>query len=411
MPVLRSRRGDTSMYRVAVDSISRFLRLESAGGLVLIAAALVALAVSNSPFAGAYRELLSLPVEIRVGALELGKPLHLWIDDGLMAVFFLLVGLEIKRELLQGELSTVAQIGLPLSAAVGGMVVPAALYFWLNHGDATAVRGWAIPMATDIAFALGIISLLGKRVPLSLKVFLTAIAIADDLGAILVIALVYTDHVSVMMLLLAGAAFLALVALNFFRVRALSAYALVGVFLWLFVLKSGIHATVAGVILAFTIPLKGEEGAQSSPLVRLEHGLHPWVAFGVLPIFAFANAGVVLAGIGLATLFAPVPLGIVTGLVLGKLIGIFGVSATLIKLGLARLPEESSWTSLLGIAALCGIGFTMSLFIGGLAFDEEAGHMQAVRLGVICGSLISGSIGALFLVLGAKRAAPHAPLS
>jgi NhaA family Na+:H+ antiporter len=398
------------MYRVAVDSISRFLRLESAGGLVLIAAAVVALAVSNSPFAGMYRDLLSLPLEIRVGALELGKPLHLWIDDGLMAVFFLLVGLEIKRELLQGELSTVAQIGLPLSAAVGGMLVPAGLYFWLNHGDATAVRGWAIPMATDIAFALGIISLLGKRVPLSLKVFLTAIAIADDLGAILVIALVYTDHVSVPMLLLAGAAFLVLVALNVFRVRALSAYVFVGVFLWLFVLKSGIHATVAGVVLALTIPLRGNGGVEPPPLVRLEQGLHPWVAFGVLPIFAFANAGVALAGIGLATLFAPVPLGIVAGLVVGKLLGVFAVSAMLIKLGLARLPEESSWTSLLGIAALCGIGFTMSLFIGGLAFDEEGGHMQAVRLGVMCGSLISGGIGALFLVLGAKPAAPQTQL-
>jgi Na+:H+ antiporter, NhaA family len=395
------------MYRVAVDSISRFLRLESAGGLVLIAAALVALAISNSPLAGAYRDVLSLPLEIRVGALELGKPLHLWIDDGLMAIFFLLVGLEIKREVMQGELSSVSQIGLPLAAAVAGMVVPAALYYWLNMDDPTAVHGWAIPMATDIAFALGIISLLGKRVPLTLKVFLTAIAIADDLGAILVIALVYTDNVSMQMLLLAGAATLALVALNICKVRALSAYAFVGAFLWLFVLKSGIHATVAGVILAFTIPLKIEEPAQQSPLVRLEHGLHPWVAFGVLPILAFANAGVALAGVSVATLVEPLPLGIMTGLVVGKVVGVFGASAILIKLGLARLPEESSWISLLGIAALCGIGFTMSLFIGGLAF-EAAGehHMQGVRLGVMCGSLISGTAGALFLVLGAKRTAP-----
>jgi NhaA family Na+:H+ antiporter len=392
------------MYRVTVDSISRFLRLESAGGLVLIAAAIVAVAISNSPLAGVYRDVLSLPVEIRVGALELGKPVHLWIDDGLMAIFFLLVGLEIKREVMQGELATAAQIVLPLAAAVGGMVVPAALYFWLNMGDAIAVRGWAIPMATDIAFALGIISLLGKRVPLSLKVFLTAIAIADDLGAILVIALVYTDNVSMPMLLLAGAAALLLVALNVCKVRALSAYAFVGVFLWLFVLKSGIHATVAGVILAFTIPLRVEEQARPSPLVQLEHGLHPWVAFGVLPIFAFANAGVVLAGVSVATLVEPVPLGIVAGLVVGKLVGVVGASAILIKLGLARLPEESSWLSLLGIAALCGIGFTMSLFIGGLAFEDVGEHhMQAVRLGVICGSLISGAAGALFLVLGAKR--------
>lgn len=403
----RPRGGETSIYRVAVDSISRFLRLESAGGLVLIAAALVALALSNSPFATLYRELLALPVEMRVGGLQLAKPAHLWIDDGLMAIFFLLVGLEIKREVMQGELSSVAQVGLPLAAAVGGMVVPAALYFWLNTADPVALKGWAIPMATDIAFALGIISLLGKRVPLSLKVFLTAIAIADDLGAILVIATVYTDHVSVPMLLLAGGAVLALVALNLCKVKALSAYALIGVFLWLFVLKSGIHATLAGVILAFAIPLRVNEADKPSPLVRLEHGLHPWVAFGVLPIFAFANAGVTLAGVGLATLVEPVPLGIVTGLVLGKLLGVFGVSALLIKLGLGRLPEESTWTSLFGIAALCGIGFTMSLFIGGLAFDAvDAEHMQGVRLGVICGSVIAGSIGAWFLVLGAKPPVP-----
>jgi NhaA family Na+:H+ antiporter len=395
------------MYRVALDSISKFLRLESAGGLVLIAAALVALAISNSPLAGAYRDFLSLPVEFRVGALELAKPLHLWIDDGLMAVFFLLVGLEIKREVMQGELSSVSQISLPLAAAIGGMVVPAAAYYWLNHDNAEAIKGWAIPMATDIAFALGIISLLGKRVPLSLKVFLTAIAIADDLGAILVIAFAYTESVSVSMLLLAGVATLLLVALNLFRVRAMAAYAFVGVLLWLFVLKSGIHATLAGVVLAFTIPLRVKQGEGPAPLVTLEHGLHPWVAFGVLPIFAFANAGVLLAGVSVGTLVEPVPLGIIAGLVLGKLVGVFGASAMLVKLGLARLPDESGWTSLLGIAALCGIGFTMSLFIGGLAFEGGGEqHMQGVRLGVLCGSLIAGVLGALLLVLGQKRAAP-----
>jgi NhaA family Na+:H+ antiporter len=392
------------MYRVTVDWITRFLRLESAGGLVLIAAALIALVISNSPLAGAYRELLSLPVAFRVGPLELGKALHLWIDDGLMALFFLLVGLEIKREVMQGELSSVSQVGLPLVAAVAGMVVPAAAYYALNHGDATAIRGWAIPMATDIAFALGIIALLGKRVPLSLKVFLTAIAIADDLGAILVIAFVYTESISTTMLLLAGVAILALVALNLCRVKALSAYGFVGVFLWLFMLKSGIHATLAGVILAFTIPLKVKNGDQPAPLVQLEHGLHPWVAFGVLPIFAFANAGVSLSGVGLTALAEPVPLGIVTGLVLGKLIGVFGVSCIMIKLGLARLPVGSGWTSLLGIAALCGIGFTMSLFIGGLAFEEGELHMQGVRLGVLGGSLIAGALGASLLLLGTKRA-------
>ncbi len=391
------------MFRVALSSISRFLKLESAGGLVLIAAALAAMAISNSPLVGVYHDILSLPMAIRVGGLELGKPLHLWIDDGLMVFFFLLVGLEIKRELMQGELATVAQIGLPLAAAIGGMLVPAALYIWFNSGNSIALRGWAIPMATDIAFALGVISLLGKRVPMSLKVFLTAIAIADDLGAILVIAFVYTDNLSVQMLLLAGAAILALIALNLCKVRALSAYVFVGVFLWLFVLKSGVHATVAGVILAFAIPLRVGPDDQPPPLVRLEHGLHPWVAFGVLPIFAFANAGVELAGISITTLFDTVPLGIVTGLALGKLIGVGGASAILIKLRLARLPEESNWLSLLGVAALCGIGFTMSLFIGGLAFDVAGEHhMEAVRLGVIVGSLISSAIGATLLVAGRK---------
>jgi NhaA family Na+:H+ antiporter len=394
------------MYRVAFGSIARFLRLESAGGLVLIAAALVALVVSNSPLASAYREALSLPLEIRAGAVDLAKPVYLWINDGLMVVFFLLVGLEIKREVMQGELASVAQIGLPVIAALGGMALPAALYFWLTRGDTTAVKGWAIPMATDIAFALGIISLLGKRVPLSLKVFLAAIAIADDLGSILVIALVYTAQISMPMLLLAGGAVLSLVALNVLKVRTLAAYAFAGVLLWFFVLKSGIQPTIAGVILAFTIPLRVDGQAAPSPLVRLEHGLHPWVAFGVLPVFAFANAGVALAGIGVGTLAEPVPLGIVAGLVVGKLLGVFASSAILIKLGFARLPMESNWVSLCGVAALCGIGFTMSLFIGGLAFaDAGERYLQQVRLGVLCGSVLSGTVGTLFLGLGTKRGA------
>jgi len=261
-------------------------------------------------------------------------------------------------------------------------------------------------MATDIAFALGVLSLLGKRVPLSLKVFLAAIAIADDLGAILVIALVYTEKVSMLMLLFAAAAILGLVLLNVFRVRALSAYAVVGVLLWAFLSKSGVHATLSGVLVAWAIPLRVESGEQPSPLVRLEQGLHPWVAFAVLPIFAFANAGVELAGVGVATLREPVPLGIVTGLVLGKLIGVFGASALLIKLGLARLPENSSWTALLGVAAICGIGFTMSLFIGSLAFEDGGElHMRGVRLGVIFGSLISGTFGTALLALGTKKTA------
>lgn len=396
---------NASMYRVTLDSVSRFLKLESAGGLVLICAALVAVAISNSPLVGVYNDTLSLPLEIRIGSFELAKTLRLWIDDGLMAVFFLLVGLEIKREVMQGELSTAAQVALPLAAAVGGMVVPAALYFWLNSGNATALRGWAIPMATDIAFALGVISLLGKRVPMSLKIFLTAIAIADDLGAILIIAFVYTENVSAQMLLLAGGAILVLIALNLCQVKALSVYAVVGLLLWWFVLKSGVHATLAGVLVAFTIPLRVSEGDLPSPAARLEHGVHPWVAFGVLPIFAFANAGLSFTGVDVATLQDPVTLGILSGLVLGKLVGVFGASAILIKLRLARFPAQSNWTSLLGVAALCGIGFTMSLFIGSLAFDEAgAPYAQEVRLAVIFGSLVAGTIGASLLVLGTMRA-------
>lgn len=391
--------------------IPRFIRLESAGGLVLMAAAILAMAIANSPLAGVYADALALPIGVRVGTLELAKSLRHWIDDGLMAIFFLHVGLELKREVMVGELSRPSKVVLPVAAAFGGMAAPAAVYALLNHGNEIAMRGWAIPMATDIAFALGVIALLGKRVPLSLKVFLTAIAIADDIGAILVIAFAYTEHLSIPMLQLAAVATACLVAMNLTRVTALSAYVVVGAVLWYLVLKSGVHATVAGVVTAFAIPLRTPApGDTDSPLLRLEQGLHPWVAFGVLPVFAFANAGVPFTGAGLDALAAPIPLGIVAGLVAGKVIGVFGASALLVALRLARLPEGAGWLSLLGIAAVCGVGFTMSLFIGTLAFDALGDdYMRQARIGVIVGSVISGCIGALLLALGSHGRLPPSP--
>jgi Na+:H+ antiporter, NhaA family len=382
--------------RKAADGISDFLRLESAGGLLLMAAAVLALIFSNSPLRHAYDDLLKIPVEVRFGSLIVAKPLLLWINDGLMAVFFLLVGLEVKREVLEGELSAPAQIVLPVAAGVGGMAVPALIYFIINRGHGAALNGWAIPTATDIAFALGILSLLGNRVPVSLKIFLTAVAIADDLGAIVIIALFYTADVSVLMLLFAAVAIAVLIALNLLKITRIAAYIIVGVILWVCVLKSGVHATLAGVALAFAVPLKAEDAQGHAPLHQLEHGLHPWVAFAILPIFAFANAGVSFAGVTLAALAEPLPLGIAAGLFVGKLVGICGVSAVLVGLGLARLPEGANWPQLVGVAALCGVGFTMSLFIGSLAFEGPE-YFTAVRLGVITGSTLSGVTGYLLL--------------
>ncbi|MBK3785679.1 Na+/H+ antiporter NhaA [Paraburkholderia aspalathi] len=382
--------------RKSTDGISDFLKLESAGGLLLMAAAVLALIFSNSPLRHAYEDLLKIPVEVRFGSLIVAKPLLLWINDGLMAIFFLLVGLEVKREVLEGELSTPAQIVLPVVAGVGGMVVPALIYLIINRGNGAALNGWAIPTATDIAFALGILSLLGDRVPVSLKIFLTAVAIADDLGAIVIIALFYTADLSITMLLFAVGAIAVLIALNLLKITRIAPYVIVGVILWVFVLKSGVHATLAGVAIAFAVPLRTKDAHGHAPLHQLEHSLHPWVAFGVLPIFAFANAGVSFAGVTLAALAAPLPLGIAAGLFVGKLVGVCGASAALVRLGLARLPEGVSWPQLVGVAALCGVGFTMSLFIGSLAFEGPE-YFTPLRLGVIAGSTLSGVTGYLFL--------------
>ncbi len=389
------------MLKVA-DALAGFIKLESAGGLLLVAAGLLALVLSNSPLRDVYTDLLGLPVEVRIGSLGLGKPLLLWINDGLMAVFFLLVGLEIKREIVEGELSTPARVVLPVAAALGGMATPALIYVFLNRGDLAALKGWAIPTATDIAFSLGILSLLGNRVPVSLKVFLTAVAITDDLGAIVIIAIFYTENLSASMLLLASFAVAALIALNLLNVTRIAAYVIIALFLWVFVLKSGVHATLAGVVVALAVPLKVKDGERRGPLHRLEHGLHPWVAFGVLPIFAFANAGVSFTGVTVATLTEPLPLGIAAGLFAGKLLGVFGASALLIALGFAKLPQGANSLQFAGVAALCGIGFTMSLFIGSLAFEGQD-HAAAVRLGVLAGSLLSSLVGYSILRFASSR--------
>ena len=393
--------------RHLISSIRRFIASESAGGVVLALAAAVALIVSNSSLAPLYRQFVELPGEVRIGGdwLVLSKPLLLWVNDLWMAVFFFLVGLEIKREVLAGELASVKQASLPAVAAVGGMLVPALIYVALNHTDPVALRGWAIPTATDIAFALGILMLLGSRVPASLKIFLTAVAIIDDLGAIIVIALFYTAQLSLPMLLAAGGGIVLLFLLNRARVMHIGPYVLIGLVVWVCVLKSGIHATLAGVATAMAIPLRDKEGG--SPLETAEHALHPWVAFAVLPMFAFANAGVSLEGVSLGTLAQGIPLGIALGLVLGKAVGVFGASWLLMRITGASLPAGASMQQFFGVCVLCGIGFTMSLFIGGLAFDGQgAAYETQVKLGVLGGSLIAGLIGSAML-LGAGR--KHAP--
>ena len=387
------------MSRRAVGALAEFLRLEAAGGILLMAAAVAAMVLANSPAARLYDAFLETPVELRVSALQIDKPLLLWINDGLMALFFFLVGLELKREALEGELSRPAQIVLPAIAAAAGMALPAAFYAALNWGDALAMRGWAIPTATDIAFAVGVLALLGERVPASLKMFLLTLAVLDDLGAIVIIALFYTEKLALGALGVAACALAVLALLNRRCVQAVVPYAAVGLVMWAALLKSGVHATLAGVALALFIPLRVPAGARRAPpLVRLERGLHPVVAYGVLPLFAFANSGVSLEGVTLASLAHPVPAGIVLGLLAGKTLGIFVAVAAAVGLGLARLPEGANHAHILGVAVLCGIGFTMSLFIAGLAFEDDALRLaRESRLGILCGSLAAGVAGYLIL--------------
>jgi Na+:H+ antiporter, NhaA family len=386
------------------ESIAAFIRTEAASGVILLATAALALIAANSGLQVLYGAFLELPLGVRLGDFQLQKPLLLWINDGLMAIFFLLVGLEIKRELVEGELSTREQAMLPCLAALGGMVVPAAIYAAVNLGDPVALHGWAIPAATDIAFALGVLALLGNRIPSSLKVFLVALAIIDDLGAIVIIALFYSGELSPWSLGLAGAVMLCLIALNRLVVTRIAPYMLLGIALWLFVLKSGVHATLVGVAVALAIPIR-EDPSGRSPLRELESVLHPWVAFLVMPAFAIANAGVSFAGITVAHLFAGVPLGITLGLFLGKQIGAFGAGWLAIRAGWARMPEGADWGLLYGTCMLAGIGFTMSLFIGTLAF-ELASYAAPVRLGVLMGSALSGVAGYLVLRIVSQRMVP-----
>jgi NhaA family Na+:H+ antiporter len=395
------------------NGFREFLRLEASGGILLLGAAVLAMVLNNSPLSPYYDALLQTPVEVRVGALRIDKPLLLWINDGLMAVFFLLVGLEVKREMLEGQLRGLQRIALPGTAALGGMLVPALVYFLLNRDDPLALDGWAIPTATDIAFALGVLALLGNRVPQALKLFLLTLAIFDDLGAIVIIALFYTGDLSVTSLALAGLGVAGLLALNLSGVRKPAAYVLVGLFVWVSVLKSGVHATLAGVALALAIPLRPAPGSDLSPLREMEHALHPWVAFGILPLFAFANSGVALAGLGLEALLHPVPLGIALGLFLGKQAGVLGFAWLAVRLGIARLPQGVGWLSLYGVSVLCGIGFTMSLFIGSLAFEMGGPHMESGdtlqvvndRLGILTGSFLSAVVGYAVLRYALSRVA------
>jgi len=385
------------------SAITAFLKLESAGGILLIFAAILALVFANSPLSSYYDLLLSTPVEVRVGALEVAKPLLLWINDGLMAVFFFLVGLELKRELIEGELSDKRNIVMPGFGAIGGMLVPALIYLFFTADDPVARQGWAIPSATDIAFALGVLSLLGSRVPTSLKVFLTSLAIFDDIGGILIIAFFYTSKISLFSLLVVFCCVITLFILNRRNVTSKSVYILIGLIMWVATLKSGVHATLAGVVMAMFIPIKSNKDPDVSPLKEMEHDLHAVVAFFILPVFAFANAGINFTGLGLEHVLHPVPVGIALGLFVGNQIGVFGFCWLAIKLGLARLPQGMSWLTLYGTSALCGVGFTMSLFIGSLAFEETGVNMLFdERIGIVIGSLMAGVLGYLVLRVSLK---------
>jgi NhaA family Na+:H+ antiporter len=371
-----------------------FLSKETMGGLLLMVGAIAALIISNSPYYGSYQTFLDIPVAVSIGAFVIDKPLLLWVNDGLMAVFFFLVGLEIKREVLEGKLSSVDRAALPLVAAIGGMAVPALVFSAVNLGSPENLVGWAIPAATDIAFALGILALLGPSVPTALKVFLLGIAIIDDLGAILAIAIFYTADLSVGSLVFSAIGMAVLLAMNRLGVRQIAPYALVGLVVWAGVLKSGVHATLAGVVIALMIPVRDKHG--DSPLEKAEHGLFPWVSFFIMPLFAFANAGVNLSSLSLADTLAPLPLGIVLGLFVGKQLGVMSATWLSVRAGICRLPDGVTWLHIYGVACLTGIGFTMSLFIGTLAFDTPE-QLNAVRLGVLMASACSALAGVLVL--------------
>jgi len=372
-----------------------FIRADSTGGILLIIATLLALFFANTFLSEYYEAFLHIPMEIRIGALHLDKTLHHWINDGLMVIFFMMIGLEVKREILEGHLSSLSKVALPTIAAIGGMLFPALVYIFFNYGDEIAMRGWAIPTATDIAFALGILSLLGNRVPISLKVFLMALAIIDDLGAIVVIAIFYTTEISTLSIIIASVALSLLVAFNRFKMQKMSIYYVVGIILWVAVLKSGVHATLAGVAFAFTIPLyaKDKRGRTFSPLKDLEHGLHGWITFLILPLFAFVNAGVDMRALSIEQMAGPVPMGILLGLFLGKQLGVFGISWLAIKLKIAPMPQGSNWLMLYAVSIFTGIGFTMSLFIDSLAFVDDTLFAYTDKLAILLATLFAALFG------------------
>lgn len=377
-----------------IQQFKKFLQLESASGILLLAFAMLAMVFANTPLKDFYFDFLSMPVSIQIGLFSIHKPLLMWVNDGFMAVFFVLVGLEVKREMMVGAISSYQKAIFPAVGAIGGMVVPALIFAFINHDSPEFQQGWAIPMATDIAFAVGVLGLLGKRVPFALKIFLLALAIIDDLGAIVVIAIFFSHDLSTTALISAGAAIVTLIIMNRMRVTAICAYMVVGLILWASVLKSGVHATLAGVIIGFCVPLKGKNGEE--PLVHFEHILAPWCAFVILPLFAFSNAGVSLSGMNLSTLFSPLTMGVALGLVVGKTLGVFSFSFVAVKLGIAQLSEGINFKQIFAVSILCGIGFTMSMFLAGLAFsgDEADGRfISLARLGILIGSGISAILG------------------
>ena len=389
----------TRTARRQARALVALFKSASAGGIILIIASAAAIVVANSPLAEMYRGLLHYSFA--------GLSVELWINDALMAIFFLLVGLEIKRELLIGQLATWGQRALPGLAARGGMAVPALIYLGFNLSNGETVAGWAIPSATDIAFALGVLALLGSRVPISLKIFLSALAILDDMGAVIIIALFYTGGLSAMMLAAAAGIVVLLMLMNRMGVKRLTPYLLAGVVLWFFMLQSGVHATIAGILLALFIPLRGKDEQEDAPLDKLEHALSPWVTFLILPLFGFANAGVSLGGLTMDDLLSPVPVGVALGLFIGKQVGVFGMALLTIKTGLAPRPHGSSWSQIYGVSVLCGIGFTMSLFIGNLAFARSPLLVDEVKIGVLAGSIVAALAGMLILRFSSSRNESH----
>ncbi|CAD7289029.1 Na+/H+ antiporter NhaA [Campylobacter suis] len=389
-----------------MTNIREFLKHEASGGILLMIATIIALVCQNTFLSDFYNEFLKTKFTISFGDFGLSKPLILWVNDGLMAIFFFLVGLELKREVCEGELRNPSQIALPAIGALGGVVIPAAIFYIFTKHDSFAASGWAIPTATDIAFALGILSLLGSRVPTTLKIFLMTLAIIDDLCAIIIIALFYTSELSVLSLGIGAICIVALFVINRMGVKSKAAYLLIGIIMWVAVLKSGVHATLAGVVAAFFIPLSFKNEPQNSMLKSIEHDLHSWVAFGVLPIFAFVNAGIALSGVSMSELAQPVALGTMLGLFVGKQIGVFGFSFLAIKFGLAKLPEGASWGQLYGIALLCGVGFTMSLFVNGLAYADTDAFAYTDKLAILIGSLVSGVVGYIILRISKRTNEP-----